>query len=83
MRHLGIELPPGPALDLAAGGTQRLRRAVGTVGSDGVESIGNCADPCPEGNLLSLEAPRIAAAVVALLMGVDISTIQALTLVKT
>jgi hypothetical protein len=69
--HVGIKLPPGPAFNFSAAGCQGLRRTVGAIRSDRVQSIRHGYKPFPEGYFFALQAPRASGAVVAFLMRID------------
>src|SRR5437660_375944 len=55
----GIELPPRPARNFSARRGQRLRRAVGAIGSDGIERVGDGEHAGTQRNLIALEATRV------------------------
>ena len=67
---LGIELLSRLAFDLAPAGGDGLRRAIGPVGGHGIEGVGDGEYSRPQRNLLALQTPGIAAAVIAFLMGI-------------
>lgn len=68
---LRVELPPRVPDELAPGGAEVPRRAVGAVRSHGVERVGYGEDPGLERDGLALQALRVARAVVFFVMVED------------
>src|SRR5208282_993770 len=67
----GIELATGPEFDFLAGGLNALSLTVRTVGSHGIQCIGNCEDSCAQRDLIALQTAGIATSVITLLVGVN------------
>src|SRR6185312_15858611 len=67
----GVELVTAATGDLKAGLGEVTSLAVGAIGSNGVEGIGDGEDARAERNLLSAKTARVAGAVVGFLMRVD------------
>lgn len=67
--NFGIELRTSTTLYFLASMRHRKGPAIGAVAQNGIESIGDRDDACPEWNLFTPQSPWIARAIEAFLVG--------------